>query len=276
MFGWVSRKGFSLVEIAIVLVVIGLIISGGLLGLSPVLQSNKITQVNAQMDKIEQALLVYVIQNGCLPCPAVPSDVTSTTLAGQAEKTGSLAYTGCAGVACQATYGIVPWASLGLSENDAVDPYGSFIDYTPSTSTTGNASCAGPINLTLNSTSVVRTPPSSYPCGILSVDMIDAAGSSTGAAQTTAGAYVLISHGPDRSYGYFPPNGTGPGTDPNNSGLQACNSSAQATCVTPGVYVQNTAQSKFGTTVFFDDIVRFRTAPVIIQLCGSDACGNPA
>ncbi|MHB1207872.1 MAG: hypothetical protein ACYCZX_20070, partial [Rhodospirillaceae bacterium] len=26
----------------------------------------------------------------------------------------------------------------------------------------------------------------------------------------------------------------------------------------------------------FDDIVRFRTAPMIIQLCGANACGNPA
>jgi prepilin-type N-terminal cleavage/methylation domain-containing protein len=279
MFGLLGRKGFSLVEIAIVLVVIGLIISGGLLGLSPVLQANKLTQTNAQMDKIDKALQVYVIQNGCLPCPANPTDANSATKAGQAEITGGTTYTGCAGTTCiNSNYGIVPWATLGLSENDVIDPYGGFIDYAPSTSTTGTASCpnTNAMNLTLSSTSLVRTPPSTYPCGTLSVDSAKTDGAMLGSSQTTAGAYLLISHGSDRSYAYLPPGGTGPASDPNSSAYQSCNSLAQTTCPTAGIYVQNPPQAKTTTpSDYFDDIVRFKTAAVIIQSCGSDACGNP-
>src|SRR5262245_59637586 len=84
--GSVRALGFTLVEIAVVLVVIGLIVSGGLLGLSPVLQNNKVTQTNGQMDKIEQSLVLYVIQNGCLPCPADPIDIAdSLSTAGQSR-----------------------------------------------------------------------------------------------------------------------------------------------------------------------------------------------
>src|SRR4051812_35690135 len=88
---FLAQRGFSLVEIAIVLVVVGLLVSGGLLGLAPVLAGNKISQTNAQMDRIEQALVLYVIQNGCLPCPASP-----TVMDGLARDSGTGPYsTGC-------------------------------------------------------------------------------------------------------------------------------------------------------------------------------------
>ena len=71
MVGAVLRRGFTLIEMAIVMVVIhGLLISGGLLALSPVIQSSKISDTSAHLDRLEQSLTVYVIQNGCLPCPA--------------------------------------------------------------------------------------------------------------------------------------------------------------------------------------------------------------
>lgn len=144
----VRALGFSLVEIAIVLVVVGLLVSGGLMGISPVLQANKVTQTNAQMDKIEQALVLYVIQNGCLPCPA-----TAAALTGQAND-GSAYSTGCGtGGACSATQGLVPWVNLGLARTDVVDAYNNFIDYAPS------------VGLNVSNTSMVRTPPATYPAG---------------------------------------------------------------------------------------------------------------
>ena len=117
------QRGFSLIEIAIVLVVVGLIISGGLLGLAPVLQNSKVSQTNAALDRVEQALTVYVIQNGCLPCPADPGELDNAT-AGQSRDTTTHYTTGCgAGVANTActtangdrTQGVVPWVSLGLA-----------------------------------------------------------------------------------------------------------------------------------------------------------------
>jgi prepilin-type N-terminal cleavage/methylation domain-containing protein len=257
-FKFLAQKGFSLVEIAIVLVVVGLLVSGGLLGLAPVLQGNKISQTNAQMDKIEQALVLYVIQNGCLPCPAAPG----ATMTGQAsDAAGEYSAGSCTSGGtnlCDPVQGPVPWVNLGLSRDDVIDAYGNFIDYAPSST------------LNQSSTSMVRTPPSTYPAGTLDVDSV------SGTDQTSAAAYVLISHGLDGSHGYTASSGTLRG-DPNGSAAQSCNSIARTTC--PGGitgFIQNQAQSTGATNGYFDDLVRFKTAPVIIQSCGSNACGNPA
>jgi prepilin-type N-terminal cleavage/methylation domain-containing protein len=261
-FPW--QKGFSLVEIAIVLVVVGLLISGGLLGLAPVLQSNKVSQTNAQMDRIEQALVLYVIQNGCLPCPADPATITGAD-AGQAGNTGPTYYaSGCgSATTCVAPHGLVPWVNLGLSKDDVIDAFGTFIGYVPG------------VGLNTTSSQMVRTPPSTYPPYAPSTTLtVRDAGS---VIQTSEAAYVLISHGADGSYGYTASNGS-LRADPNNSTLQSCNSVAQATCPAgfSNAYVQNQAQGVNATNGYFDDIVRFKTAPVIIQSCGSNACGNPA
>jgi hypothetical protein len=122
------------------------------LGLAPVLDSSKVSDTNAKMDKIEQALTLYVIQNGCLPCPAAPA----ATVTGQAHDSadypsecGNAA--ACAPVSNARSQGPVPWINLGLSRDDVLDAYGNYIDYVlASNGTTG---------LNLTSISMVRTPP---------------------------------------------------------------------------------------------------------------------
>jgi prepilin-type N-terminal cleavage/methylation domain-containing protein len=261
---FLGQKGFSLVEIAIVLVVVGVLISGGLLGLAPVLAGNKVTQTNAQLDRIEQALILYVIQNGCLPCPAV----IGATITGQADD-GAVYTTGCdSGTppnTCTSTQGAVPWVNLGLSKDDVIDGYGNLIEYVPSP------------GLNQTSTSMVRTPPSTYPSGAIKVQTIAEFGADPACAtatncQTSQAAYVLISHGSDGSGGHIP-NSTLTRADPNGSASQTANTAIAGASTT--AYVQDKAQGQSGTT-YFDDIVRFKTAPVIIQSCGSNACGNPA
>jgi prepilin-type N-terminal cleavage/methylation domain-containing protein len=260
----IGSRGFSLVEIAIVLVVVGLIVSGGLLGLSPVLQANKVSQTNQQMDRIEQALVLYVIQNGCLPCPADP-----TTLNGAAAKGAASTYsTGCSGTgtACYDSQGLVPWVNLGLSKADVIDPYGSFIDYAVTTSASDVTS------LTNLSTNMVRTPPSTYPAGGLTVT------DASPTTQTNVAAYVLVSHGADGSYGFAAASGK-QRSNP-NSGTTTNQVANQATGTGPYTastgFIQNQALGASASGGYFDDIVRFKTAPVIIQSCGTNACGNPA
>ncbi len=251
-----------MVEIAIVLVVVGLLVSGGLMGVSPVLQANKVTQTNAQLDKIEQALVLYVIQNGCLPCPASPTGTGNATDANGSYSTGCWPTGQSAGVACTPLQGVVPWVNLGLARTDVVDAYNNFIDYVPT---------AG---LNTSNTSMVRTPPATYPAGTLDVQNL------TPVEQTSVAAYVLISHGPDGSFAYQSINGT-QRTDPNSSAPQACNAVGQAAACTAagtptyatGYYIQDQPRS---AGRYFDDIVRFKSAPVIVQSCGANACGNPA
>jgi prepilin-type N-terminal cleavage/methylation domain-containing protein len=269
--GRTLQRGFTLIEIAIVMVVVGLLLSGSLLALAPVLQGSKLSETNGKLDRIEQALLVYVIQNGCLPCPANPSLASSASApaAGQSVTGGApgTAYTtGCAPATC--TYdagtsgpGGVPWSNLGLSESDATDAYGDRIAYE-----------VGPSALT-QSNGMLRTPPSSYPSGSINIQNY------SGTAQTTTSnkaAYVLISYGADRSFAY--PASIGGTALTSKYGQAADNSTAQGINAngnaTGDTYVQDTFKGA-QSTAYFDDVVRWRTAPNIIQNCGTNACGNP-
>lgn len=265
-----GQKGFSLVEIAIVLVVVGLLVSGGLLGLAPVLDSSKITETNTKMDKIEQALVLYVIQNGCLPCPSTPlTAVTGSSYQGTSPGTAYTSSCG-SGSTCTAPYGIVPWVSLGLSRDDVLDAYGDFIDYSPA------------VGLNTTSTSMVRTPPSTYPAPTTSIDIKNLAGTVQTNTTPNGAAYVLISHGKDKSYAYHPGNAavqTNPNAPAAAPSAQGCNQASPVNCsgiYASGTFVQDKSQGTNGTGGYFDDIVRFKTAPVIVQSCGSNACGNPA
>ena len=60
--------GFTLIEMSIVLVVIGLVLSGGIAAVTPIVQNTKVAETNQKLDRIEQALILHVIRNGCLPC----------------------------------------------------------------------------------------------------------------------------------------------------------------------------------------------------------------
>ncbi|MBX7197987.1 MAG: type II secretion system GspH family protein [Rhodospirillaceae bacterium] len=253
------KRGFSLIEMAIVLTVIGIILSGGLLAVAPVLESSKGNETNAKLDRIEQALTLYVIRYGCLPCPAEPGIASGTANAGQSH--GAAYYSSGCTTACDATtvatQGIVPWVTLGLSEEEGRDGYGYRIDYA--------------VTAALVATNgMVRTPPATYPAGTLAV-AVSAANDATAIATRTkvssTAAYVLISHGVDHSLAWNVAGKQLP--DPNSGPDQTENSNG-----TP--FVQDTPVKNAGTYTYFDDIVRFRTAPMIIQLCGTNACGNPA
>ena len=247
--------GFTLVEMAIVLVVIGLVLSGGLLAVAPILQSSKVSDSKAKLDRIEQALVLHVIRFGCLPCPATAGADSSVPANNAGQALGAAVYTsGCSAAVCGNAQGIVPWVNLGLSEADITDGFGYRIDYAIT------SAAASPGNLQAT-TGMQRTPPSTYPAGSLVVN-------NTGGTQISAtAAYVLISHGPDHSLGFVAGIGT-QSVDPNGSANQTANSDGSP-------FVQDDLNGKSGGS-HFDDIVRWRTAPMIVQLCGSNACGNPA
>jgi prepilin-type N-terminal cleavage/methylation domain-containing protein len=250
-------RGFTLIEMSIVLVVIGLVLSGGLLAVAPVLQSSKTSETNQRLDRIEQALLVYAIRNGCLPCPAdraLATTAANSTTVGRAHAGATYYANGCRGTACSNTEGAVPWITLGLSEAEITDGFGARIEYALSP------------NLQ-NVSGLVRTPPSSYPAGSITVQ------TRLAGAVTAEAAYVLVSHGLDRSNSILAVSATAVAdiyASPNQ-----LNNRNIASGITPAVQDEIFAPTGAGTA-YFDDLVRFRTAPLMIQLCGSNACGNPA
>ena len=253
--------GFTLIEMGIVLVVVGLLLSGGLVAVAPVIASTKASETNQHLDRIEQALNLYVIRYGCLPCPA---DGSAGTAGGSAGSSAGAYTSKCltdvaSGATCSITNGnaVVPWGTLGLSQNDVTDGWGNLISYVVDGT------------LALNSTSMKRTG-SEYPDGTLVVR--DATPTTTVLINSTA-AYVLISHGPDSSNARTAGGVTRTNTNGATNLVQEHNGAGLCTAASP--CHQDQPYDASGADKF-DDIVRWRPAALIIQFCGTNACGNPA
>lgn len=113
------QPGFSLIELTVVLVIVALLSSGLLLGLSAQREAAAYQEAQRQLDGAREALLGFAMANGRLPCPANPA------LAGNAANAG-LEDRPNANSACNRNHGVVPWAVLGLPE---VDPWGGRLTY---------------------------------------------------------------------------------------------------------------------------------------------------
>lgn len=146
-----SRKchGFSLIEMAIVLVIVMSVLTLGLGALSSIMTSSAHSETKARQTRIKDALTAYLGANQRLPCPNIP--VIGTIVSGVENINAA----GCSGV-----LGVVPYVTLGLSRDAAEDGWGNLISYQvyvaptpacPASPTTGartgidwsNAACFG-------------------------------------------------------------------------------------------------------------------------------------
>lgn len=107
-----SHRGFSLLELTVVLVIVALLSSGLMLGLSAQRDANNYQEAQRQLDNAKEALLGFAITNGRLPCPATPTLANTNANAGQEN--------------CLLEHGVLPWTTLGLPETD---PWGQRFTY---------------------------------------------------------------------------------------------------------------------------------------------------
>ena len=112
-------QGFSLTELAIVLLIVALLLGGMLMPLSAQNEMRNNLETQKTEQEIRDALIGYAVANGYLPCPA-PADLSTAG----AEATRNLG-TG----ACPLRVGLVPWATLGLGR---LDNWGHFYRYSVS------------------------------------------------------------------------------------------------------------------------------------------------
>ncbi|OGR08156.1 MAG: hypothetical protein A2511_01145 [Deltaproteobacteria bacterium RIFOXYD12_FULL_50_9] len=103
-------KGFTLVEVAIVLVIVGLLLGGLMATLRQTTENAKRSETNALLAEAKEALIGFSMANGRLPCPADPTIATGAANAGSER-------VGCTLAADRA--GALPWVTLGIAETDA-------------------------------------------------------------------------------------------------------------------------------------------------------------
>lgn len=116
-------RGFSLVEMALVLLIVGLLAAVFLPATNTFLENNRRKETRAKLEALEQAMVRFVIVNRRLPCPA-----DGALAPGNANQGLEL---GAAGVCNPATQinGVVPWRSLGLAQSDAMDAWSTMVTY---------------------------------------------------------------------------------------------------------------------------------------------------
>lgn len=124
----IKHKGFTLVEMAIVLVIFGLILSALLLPLRVQREQAALAQTVNTLENAKQALLGFAQANGRLPCPAIAgSAVASPNVSG----------------ACSVQLGFLPAATLGMQPTNAdgfaVDAWNNPIMYAVTQSNKGGA-----------------------------------------------------------------------------------------------------------------------------------------
>src|SRR5438067_1245368 len=107
-----KTKGFTLVELAVVVAVIALLLGTLLVPLTSQVEQRNITQTQKQLEEIREALLGYAMVNGRLPRPAL------------SETDGKERDNPCTDA--RECTGFIPWVTLGLPKADA---WGKMIGY---------------------------------------------------------------------------------------------------------------------------------------------------
>lgn len=245
-----GQAGFTLIEMSIVLAIFGLLVGGGLVAMTPLLERTRAKQTEAHLDQIEQALQLFFIRINRVPCPADGTQGPAAAGYGREDGSATPPASGCT-IAPQ--NGIVPWITLGLPETVSYDGWGRRISYVAADDYGGGIT--GTVSAADQSALLVRTG-NTFPQSTF-LDVENSAGNDV-TLNTDRPAYVLISHGAN-GFGAFGPGAT----------TRLPTTGADATEVentdTDGEFVEDAV----------DDIVRWRQPAFLIQNCGPGACGNP-
>ncbi|MHB9116934.1 MAG: type II secretion system protein [Burkholderiales bacterium] len=229
-----SERGFTLVEMAIVLVIVGLLLGGMLMPLSAQIDQRKIGDTQKTLDGIKEALIGFAVANGRLPCPASP------TSNGVESPVG--------GGACSNPYdGFLPAATLGITPTDssgyAVDAWGlqqNRIRYAVTTANSNAFTTASG----MRTTGIGTLAPNLYVCA--SATGITATSCGTATALTSNAPAVIFSLGKNAPTG-------GTGTD------EAANLDNNP------VFVFHTQAAAGAANGEFDDLVTWLSLPVLLN-----------
>jgi prepilin-type N-terminal cleavage/methylation domain-containing protein len=120
-------KGFTLIELAIVMSIVALLIGSMAIPLSKRFEMQAYADTQAKLDKVVEALTGFAILNGRLPCPSIGADgvelpVTAdgaNWVCGPLPTTNSDNNTNSANT----SWGDFPWSTLGLVPTDGADAW---------------------------------------------------------------------------------------------------------------------------------------------------------
>ena len=113
------QSGFTLIELAIVLVIVGVLIGSFLGTLGSRIDNSRRAEVKEDLDVIKSALIGYAISSGgpFMPCPCTSDcDIDTTNPAGMENREADGT---CTADAAAGYLGFLPWGTLGLKPSDS-------------------------------------------------------------------------------------------------------------------------------------------------------------
>jgi len=188
------KTGFTLVELAIVLVIVALLASGLLVGIAAQRNAAETIDAQRQLENIRETLTGFALTHGRLPCPALPNLASSDANAGVEN--------------CAQPHGVLPWVTLGVPE---VDPWGRRFTYYAHGSFTAAVPGGALASFTLDTVGNANVKASSGSSGNVASDL----------------PAVVVSHG-SRGAGAWQPNGS---QLPGAAGDEAENADADLTFI---------------------------------------------
>jgi prepilin-type N-terminal cleavage/methylation domain-containing protein len=139
-----AARGFTLVEMAIVLAIVGVLVTSMMFTLSAQIEQRSFNDTQSRLESAREAVLAYAIANGRLPCPATSASAGAEVRLGTGVcgATTGTAFDYYGGVSGGVTGGLLPAVTLGYQPIDssgfALDGWGNRIRYAVSRVNTGS------------------------------------------------------------------------------------------------------------------------------------------
>lgn len=255
-----KNSGFSLIELSMVVLILGLMIGGIVAVLTQESRRTKQVELKMKMDTIEKALGAFVKKNNRIPCPADGTYLVTNTYFGKEGGTvgagncgNGATYNGESRTADTTpptanfliTYvagGVVPVRTLGLADEYAFDPWGGRFTFA--------------VDNRFTATDAFTTYQSNDTTGNITV------GAEYGTTILTNAITVVISHG-ENSHGAFLLSGARKNAGSKNTFEQGncnCSSTASASPYQGLFFIMaNTTVNNADLLYSYDDITRYYT-----------------
>ncbi len=281
-------SGFTLAEMAVALVIVGLLLAGALIPISTQMELKNIGDTQRTLDQIRESIVGFVLINGRLPCPADGTLTSASPTAGKEQLlTNLMAPTDPLTNRCSAVKGVVPWSTLAVPETDAwgrrltyeVSPV--FADPTTVGTTWQTLTTTTPASKDNQSPLCVPSPTpqnaSFAMCSLGDMAVLTRNDSTHGTSVLGDGlAAVVASHGKN-GWGAYTPNGTRYGvgmSGANSDGVPAANTDEAANASATGVICANWPASKCGLA-YNQYLYYSRTVTSATSACSDASSGSP-